>query len=70
MTIKWPGSFETSKSEFGLYFIQTSVLTYFSRFSFQRVVIFISDHSHDDTGDLYIGPDLSAPVAYVIFFFF
>jgi hypothetical protein len=28
----------------------------------KRVVIFLTDHSHDDTGDLYIGPKFCAPV--------
>lgn len=39
--------------------------TYFRRTAYSRLVIFITNHSHDITGDLYIGPNVSAPVKYV-----
>ena len=32
------------------------------RTDFARVVVFVMNHSHDDTGDLYIGPNHSATV--------
>jgi len=28
----------------------------------KRVVIFLTDHSHDDNGDLFIGPEFTTPV--------
>ena len=28
----------------------------------KRVVIFLTNHSHDETGDLYIGPEFCTPV--------
>ena len=33
-----------------------------ARRGFERVVIVITNHSHDDSGDLYIGPDACATV--------
>jgi hypothetical protein len=33
--------------------------------SLQRVVIFIQNHSHDSSGELYVGPNLCGPVSYV-----
>ena len=45
-------------------YVSNRSVAYFmrSRRDFNRVVIFITNHSHDDTGDLYLGPDLCASV--------
>lgn len=34
------------------------------------MVVFVTNHSNDDTGDLYIGENLAAPVNYVSVKFF
>jgi hypothetical protein len=33
--------------------------------SLARVIVFISNHSHDSSGELYVGPNLCGPVSYV-----
>jgi hypothetical protein len=32
------------------------------RSGFSRVIVFVTNHSHDETGDLYMDPDFSTPV--------
>ena len=41
--------------------------TYFHRMAYSCLLIFIKNHSHDNTSDLYISPNVSAPVKYVSF---
>lgn len=31
-------------------------------FNFHRVIVFITNHSHHDSGNMYLGPNLCAPV--------
>jgi hypothetical protein len=53
-----------SKSKSVLCIFRTALITYFvwPRHGFERVVIVITSHSHDDTGDLYVGPNLCTTV--------
>jgi hypothetical protein len=46
-----------------MYFFPSTASTYLlCRYGFDRVVIVITNHSHDDTGDLYVGPNLCSGV--------
>lgn len=37
--------------------------------NFQRVIVFITNHSHNDSGDMYLGPNICAPTDYVSIYF-